>query len=273
MDFSIANIRALALLFIIVLIVSIVAALFPRLSDTQNISVAPPLNTVALNGVETPCSPTLTSTFPVKILPYSHFTIGYDEQAKSPAWVMYYLNGPIRFRGDQRRPSIFTTEFRTSAHVAYGDYRNTDFDRGHLCPAYAMFSRYGEAAQKETFIMANVVPQRRGLNAGEWEELEAAIAGRDGRGDGWAGEDGGVWVINGPVYARRPASHALPNGTWIPDSCWSVIIRKIAGKWQSFGFLMPNERQVDGPYQRYAVSIEHVQRVSGVRLQLSGCGE
>lgn len=89
--------------------------------------------------------PSPTSILPLKILDYPHFRIGYDEQAKNPAWVAYQLTGPITATGQEQRPSTFATEFRTAAHVAHRDYSNSGFDRGHMCPAYAMFSRYGEA--------------------------------------------------------------------------------------------------------------------------------
>jgi endonuclease G len=209
-------------------------------------------------------TPQPTTVYPVKVLPFAHFTVGYDEAAKSPAWVTYHLAGPITFHERADRPATFQTDFRTAAHVSHGDYTGSGFDRGHLCPSYAMLSRYGVEGMRETFTMANIIPQRHGLNAGEWEGLEEAIAGRNGRGDGWAGHPGGVWVINGPAYDRRPATQTLRNRTWIPETCWSVVLRQRDQKWQALAFQMPNIDNVPGPFGRYLVTIDQVAKASGV---------
>ena len=186
--------------------------------------------------------PRPTSRLPLKLLSYPHFTIGYDEAAKNPAWVAYRLAGPIMHHGLEKRPSTFTTDFGTTAHVSHHDYSNSGFDRGHMVPAYALFSRFGEEGLKETFVMSNVIPQYHGLNAGEWEQLEAMIAGRDGHGEGWAATYGATWVINGPIYDKRPATKQLRNRTWIPTSCFSVVLRQRDGHWDSLAFIMPNEK-------------------------------
>lgn len=210
--------------------------------------------------------PRPTSTRPLTILTYDHFEVGYDEQAKNPAWVTYSLSGPIVHRGQDQRPSTFSTEFRTAAHVADRDYRNSGFDRGHLCPSYAMYSRFGVAGMKATFVMTNVVPQYHGLNAGEWEQLEEAIAGRANTNDGWAAAYGPLWVINGPIYDQRPAQEQLKNGTRIPSACFSVVLRTVNGQWDALAFIMPNANDVSGPVSRYLTSIIEVQRQSGLEV-------
>lgn len=206
------------------------------------------------------------SIHPLRILDYPHFTIGYDEQAKNPAWVAYALDGPIRFRERLQRPATFATEFRTAAHVAHRDYNHSGFDRGHLCPAYAMASRHGAEAMRATFVMSNVLPQYHGLNAGEWETLESAIAGREREGDGWAARHGPLWIINGPVYDARPATRMLRNGTWIPTACFSVVLRQQDGRWEALAFSMPNQPQVDGPISRHLTSIHAIARATGLDL-------
>lgn len=108
---------------------------------------------------------------------------------------------------------------------------------------------------KETFIMSNVIPQYHGLNAGEWEQLEAMIAGRPGKNDGWAASYGPVWVINGPLYGHRPAPEKLTNGTWVPTTCFSVVLRQSGGEWDALAFEMPNQKNVAGPVTRYLTTI------------------
>jgi len=50
--------------------------------------------------------------------------------------------GPITHLGPApSTPATFATDFNTSAHVSHQDYTGSHFDRGHMCPAYAMWSR------------------------------------------------------------------------------------------------------------------------------------
>ena len=48
----------------------------------------------------------------------------------------------------------------------YGSYNGTTYDRGHMCPAYAMFSRHGPEGFLATFICSNIIPQPHSVNAG-----------------------------------------------------------------------------------------------------------
>ena len=230
----------------------------------------PETASAAASGPAASWQPHPTSSLLLKELAYRHFTIGYDEQARNPAWVVYRLDGGIAHHGHEHRPAVFATEFRTAAQVSHHDYSGSGFDRGHMCPAYAMFSRFGEDGMQETFVMSNVIPQYHDLNAGEWEHLESAISGRDGHGDGWAGSAGPLWIINGPVYQSRPAARQLRNRTWVPSSCFSVVLRWRSGRWDALAVEMPNREQVAGPWSRYLTTIGTIERETRLDL-LAGC--
>ena len=114
-----------------------------------------------------------------------------------------------------KRPEGFFTDPRTAARVESADYSESGYDRGHMAPNYAIGTRYGAAAQEETFKMSNVCPQRHRLNAGLWKDLETKIA------DNYTGRYGQVWVIDGPVFgpedrlraSTRQGGGARPNFT------------------------------------------------------------
>lgn len=267
---------------ILVIIVIIIVHLWQLNHETGKSAPVPALisngpKPVELNHeVESPklttWEPRPTARLPFKLLTYPHFTIGYDEAAKNPAWVSYRLAGPITYHGSEKRPSTFATDFGTVAHVSYSDYSNSGFDRGHMVPAYALFSRFGDEGLKQTFVMSNVIPQYHGLNAGEWEQVEELVAGRSGKGDGWAGKYNGVWVVNGPIYEKRPASDQLRNGTWIPTSCFSVVLRQTDGHWDSLAVIIPNTKTVAGPVGRYLTMVSTINRETSLDL-LAGMEE
>ncbi len=213
-----------------------------------------------------PWRPVRRSGLPLAVLNKRWFALGYDEARKNPAWVTYDLAGPNTHTGvEPARPATFATDFATVAHVSHRDYSGSHFDRGHLCPAYAMWSRSGSEAFMATFVCSNIVPQPHAINAGIWEELEIKIAGRNSpRISGWAEKFSAVTVINGPLYAADTAQ--LRSGIAIPAACFSVIIRHQAQTLNMLAFEIPNSGTPRGPLERYLVSVQQVETDSGLNL-------
>ena len=234
----------------------------PELPATSSLATSAPNGTIHW-------SPAARSR--LTLLDKRWFTIGYDERTKSPAWVLYQLAGPIMHPGPEpTRPATFATDFDTAAHVNHHDYSRSGFDRGHMCPAYAMWCRGGSDAFIATFICSNIIPQPHQVNAGIWEELETDIAGRwashGGKpaGGGWAERFGEVTVINGPIYSGMPST--LRNGTAVPSIDFSVVIRHDSGHYQALAFEIPNVGDPRGPLDRYLVTIKRVEDDSGLDL-------
>jgi endonuclease G len=201
----------------------------------------------------------------LQVLEKQHFVIGYDNQAKNPAWVTYDLDGPIAFPGQEpTRPATFETDFATSAHVSQRDYTSSGYDRGHMCPAYAEWSRYGVEAFKQTFICSNIIPQLHSVNAGIWEDLEVEIAGRSGHGGGWAERFGHLTIINGPVYDQQPEH--LRAGITVPTACFSIVIdwQEDGSGYRALAFEIPNKADTQGPLTRYLTSIKAVEASTGL---------
>ena len=70
------------------------------------------------------------------------------------------------------------------------NYKNSGFDRGHLCPAGDR--RYSQEAHDETFLTSNISPQDHDFNAGVWNRLEQKVRY-------WARKYDGVFVVTGGV--------------------------------------------------------------------------
>lgn len=154
------------------------------------------------------------------------------------------------------RPDKFETDRRTAARVAPGDYAASGYDRGHLAPNYAIATRYGAAAQRETFLMSNITPQLHSLNAGLWQELEQKIA------TSYPARYAQVWVIAGPVFGAAPKK--LRGGVAVPEAFFLIVIDENEGKLRTLAFIVPQEAPPDADPERYLTRIDDIERRTGL---------
>lgn len=95
------------------------------------------------------------------------FTVEYSQTLQQPLKLTYVVECPM---GDAKRSGISwyaPTDVNTSDN---DDYKNNEWDRGHLAPA-AAFS-CSRPMLKKTFTYLNCALQHEGLNRGPWKELE-----------------------------------------------------------------------------------------------------
>jgi len=185
------------------------------------------------------------------------YSVGYDETLPSPRWSSYRVFPYKDVHLD--RPSAFKPDPRTSAHVTTAEYVRSGYDRGHLSPNYAISVCYGEEAQKETFLLSNIVPQLHALNAGLWKDMEQRIMKR------YVARYGTVWVQVGPVFATPPEKKVgrIP----VPTSFWMVIseYEDSAHGLRAIAYLVPHEEKWrDAELTRYVVSIRRVEELTGL---------
>lgn len=263
-------------------------AIAPGRDETVVTPAAPP----TLPRPATPQSPATTTDPPLvrsiplprskrtlQVLDYGWFTVGYDNELRAGAWGRYELDGPIVHNESQPPRPSFRTETQSPARVTTKDYTNPNnlFERGHIVPSYAMWSRFGDDARKATFVMTNVFPQDEDLNGRLWEDLEDDIAGQAKGGvvsdEGYAGRLRNITIFAGPVYGT--ATRKLPSGIPIPDAAFHIIydFHEATGTYRARAYLMPNQAKLMGPASRYATSIRDIEKVTGLDFMPDGGAE
>lgn len=197
------------------------------------------------------------------ILRNKAYVAGYSESRENPLWVSYCLEGSPKGPGG-KRPSKFTTDARTQSRVSHGDYTSTGYDRGHLAPNAGIAGRLGPEAQRETFLLTNIVPMQPDLNRRVWQKLERLES------DDWAPSFGKVWVLTGPVFDadRQLLGEAddrdrSSSRVEIPDAFYKIIIDEDGAEVRTLPFLMPqNVRGTESPRQ-FLTSIDRIEQLTG----------
>ena len=201
----------------------------------------------------------------LRLLRNSAYLVGYSEVAASPLWAAYRVTDVNPLPSAAERPDRFEVDTRTVARVSPEVYLGTGYDRGHLAPNYAIGTRHGEAAQRETFLMSNVIPQRHGLNAGLWKQLEMRIA------TDWPARFGEVWVLAGPVFGatetRLPSRSSGPGqGPRVPEGGYMVVVDESEGRVRALAFILPQESSAGASAGDFLTTIDEVERRTGLDL-------
>ena len=195
-------------------------------------------------------NPTRTDGSALRLLINTAYCVGYDEQMRLPAWAAYRLND-VPPSALPARPTLFQPDTRTARPVLSEDYTGSGFDRGHLAPNFAIARCYGEEAQRETFLLSNVVPQHHAFNAGLWKSLELREALN------YVGRFQEIWVLTGPVFGQE--IHCIPSGLAIPEQLFKIIIDMQNGRIRVVALLMPQDSQDDKHLDKYLCSIDEIE--------------
>lgn len=192
----------------------------------------------------------------LRILTNRGYVVGYSERLRNPRWAAYHVRDLPRIPVPKPRPEKFEVDRRTASRVGSESYSGSGYDRGHMAPNYAIATRHGEAAQRETFLMSNITPQRHALNAGLWRELETRVA------TSWPARYGEVWVIVGPVFGANPRT--LRGGVAVPEAFFMIIIDEQDGRLRTLAFLVPQDAPEGADPARYLTTIDEIERRTGL---------
>jgi len=147
---------------------------------------------------------------------YRAFSLLHSGVTRTPLWVAERLTraGVTSAVAMEGRSDRFHAEPRlpVSERAELEDYRRSGYDRGHMAPSGNM---PGRAADRESFSLANIVPQARRLNQGSWSKLESDV--RD-----MALVAGEAHVVTGPLYEGQTIA-SLKGRVLVPTSTWKAV--------------------------------------------------
>lgn len=192
----------------------------------------------------------------IRVLANRAFVVGYSEALGGPVWGAYRVRDLPRIPRPPARPGRFEVDRRTQVRIAPEDYAASGFDRGHLAPNFAIATRHGAAAQRETFLMSNITPQRPAVNQGLWRDLEQRIAVN------YPARYGEVWVFVGPVFGPEPAR--IRGRIAVPEAFFTIVLDEQDGRLRTLAFLIPQSAGARDDPAIFLTTISDVQRRTGL---------
>lgn len=158
-----------------------------------------------------------------RALCFSGFAVLHSGKSHTPIYVAERLTKQALIASqDIPRTNQFFEEARLpeAERAKLDDYRDSDYDRGHMAAAGNMGT---EESKAQSFSLANIVPQNAENNRNAWRKIEADTRKYAMR------ADGDVFVITGPVFDGTPPTIG-DSEVWVPQHLFKLVYDPSTGR-------------------------------------------
>jgi endonuclease G len=198
------------------------------------------------------------------VIKRSEFVYSFNRLTGFSNWVLHRLGkddfGPVpRFSGVFFKDSLLPIDLPRPTNT---DFENSGFDKGHAVRSEERTST--NEANRQTFVMSNVFPQRPELNRGPWLDCERWVEKmcKDSTYE--------FWIVVGPVYEKDKVEYLNKKTKMFPVPQWVfkvMLVKKPDGKLEKIAVLMPNIngiRRLD--WKSYVVPLQKVEDITGYKF-------
>lgn len=179
------------------------------------------------------------------------FSFSYSETHEQAEWVAYELTENDMIATNFNRPYFNQDPIVTTASADWRNFKNSGYDRGHLCPAGDR--KATKELFDETFFTSNIAPQIPSFNNGVWNRLEQKTRY-------WATKYDGIYVITGGVLKGQMKTIGKEKVA-VPNYFYKILMTKDQSK--MIGFLVPHEPS-KAPLYTFVVAVDEIEKLTGI---------
>lgn len=188
-----------------------------------------------------------------QIVHHQGYSLSYSEPHEQAEWVAYELKKEHLSNRNFDRPYFEIDKAVKSGAASWKNYKNSGYDRGHLCPAGDR--GYSQEAHAETFLTSNITPQTHEFNSGIWNTLEQKIRY-------WSSRYDGVFVVTGGVLKGDMKTIGTENVA-VPNHFYKVVMDYNGGNPKVLAFLLPHNNTTR-PLYEFVVTVDEVEEITGI---------
>lgn len=143
---------------------------------------------------------------------FAEFAVVYSGATRTPLWSAEHLTR-AQLKSHPARKDAFHSEksLPVDARSETSDYAKSGYDMGHMTPSA---DESTSQAQRQSFSLANMVPQTPQLNRVLWAHIEKVVRGL-------AATEGELFVVTGPILSSTDKS--LRGRVRVPAATFKAI--------------------------------------------------
>lgn len=197
----------------------------------------------------------LPSSTTNQIIKHLYYTLSYKEDKEQAEWVAYELKGSNSKKNTFKRPFFVKDPNVISGSADWKNYKNSGYDKGHLCPAGDMV--FDKRAYNETFFTSNIAPQLHDFNDGIWNKLEQKTRY-------WSVKYERLYVITGGILSSDLETIGKEKVA-IPNYFYKIIGSDFGGKFKMIAFLIPHAKS-NKPLYDFVVSVDTIEKITRINF-------
>tara|TARA_R110002020_G_scaffold387674_2_gene598437 strand:- start:1429 stop:2238 length:810 start_codon:yes stop_codon:yes gene_type:complete len=187
------------------------------------------------------------------VIHHKYYSLSYSEPNEQAEWVAYELENEQLSQNNFDRPYFEIDEAVPTKAAHWRNYKNSGYDRGHLCPAGDR--RFEKSAYIETFLTSNISPQKHDFNSGIWNSLEQKVRK-------WAAAYGSIYVVTGGVL-KNISSTIGDEHVAVPNYFYKIILSETDKGYQSLAFLIPHKNTTTS-LTEFVTTIDNIEALTGI---------
>ena len=203
-----------------------------------------------------------------------NFCTEWDIQKKSQRWSCYQMHqgnygGNVgRYQEGYPYDDLldYANYFAMSDGTPFDPFWNSGYDHGHICPSADR--QYSKEANRQTFFLTNMQPQRNVFNAGVWQQMEQQVRNwnrstfRDT-----------LYICKGGTIRDDQISRTLSNGLIVPKYFFMAVLCKNKSGYKAMAFWIEHKDK-DSDYRKdnqgnyllspYVTNIRELETLTGI---------
>jgi len=188
-----------------------------------------------------------------QVVHHEGYSLSYSEPHEQAEWVAYELKKNHLSNTNFKRPYFEIDKFVKTKAAHWRNYKNSGYDRGHLCPAGDR--KYSQFAHDETFLTSNISPQEHNFNSGVWNRLERKVRY-------WARKNDGVFVVTGGILKDNLKTIG-DDKVSVPNQFYKIILDNNQGKTKVLAFLLAH-KDSNKPLYEFVTSVDKIESLTGI---------
>lgn len=195
-------------------------------------------------------TPTSTTN---QIIYHDNYTLSYVEKYEQAEWVAYTLKKENLKQHNYKRPYFIQDTKVTTRSADWRNYKNSGYDKGHLCPAGDM--TFSTHSYDETFLTSNISPQKHNFNSGIWNRLEQKTRY-------WAEKHGDLYVISGGILTPGLKTIGYEKVA-VPNYFYKILAYQHRDKIKVIAFLVPH-KDSKKPLYSFVTSVDEIEKLTNI---------
>ncbi len=200
------------------------------------------------------------------------YTLSYNNSKGTANWVSWHLSSA--WVGNSRRCNCFKSDGDLPSNffrATTGDYTNSGFDRGHMCPS-ADRNR-SSSSNSNTYFMTNIAPQAPDNNQRSWANFESYLRTL-------LADENEIYIIAGVAGSggtgRNGFASTIDNGNiTVPDSFWKVAlilpngsndINRVTSSTRVIAINVPNDQGINRSWTQFKTTVNNIENLTGLDL-------